>query len=188
MDNLWFAALGGGGVLALDTLRRRLSGFRSQKAQDYAGSGPEFDLRYYLNGNIRCQGVIFGPLGRVVSRFDADFKASWDGNHGIMSEHFRYDSGRTQNREWQLILGNDGHFQATAPDLVGQATGVQAGPSVELRYRIKLPDEVGGYVLSALDWMYLTPEGTIVNRSQFRKFGVKVAELIATMHPAERDT
>jgi hypothetical protein len=33
--------------------------------------------------------------------------------------------------------------------------------------------------------MYLTPNGTIVNRSQFRKFGIKVAELVATMRPKE---
>ena len=35
------------------------------------------------------------------------------------------------------------------------------------------------------DWMYLMENGTIINRSQFRKFGVKVAELVATMRPAE---
>jgi hypothetical protein len=32
--------------------------------------------------------------------------------------------------------------------------------------------------------MYLAPNGNIVNRSQFRKFGIKVAELVATMRPA----
>jgi len=31
------------------------------------------------------------------------------------------------------------------------------------------------------DWMYLAPNGVVVNRSQFRKFGIKVAELVATM-------
>ena len=41
----------------------------------------------------------------------------------------------------------------------------------------------GGHVLDVLDWMYLLPNGTIMNRSQFRKFGIKVAELVATMRP-----
>jgi hypothetical protein len=31
--------------------------------------------------------------------------------------------------------------------------------------------------------MYLAPNGTIVNRSQFRKYGLKVAELVATLRP-----
>ncbi|TVR45575.1 MAG: DUF3833 family protein, partial [Rhodobacteraceae bacterium] len=35
------------------------------------------------------------------------------------------------------------------------------------------------------DWMYLVDDKTIVNRSQFRKFGIKVAELVATMRRVE---
>ncbi|MEP5089448.1 MAG: DUF3833 family protein, partial [Paracoccaceae bacterium] len=31
---------------------------------------------------------------------------------------------------------------------------------------------------------YLTEDGTILNKSEMRKFGIKVAELIATMRPA----
>ena len=31
--------------------------------------------------------------------------------------------------------------------------------------------------------MYLMPNGTTMNRSHFCKFGIKVAELIATMRP-----
>ena len=44
---------------------------------------------------------------------------------------------------------------------------------------------MGSHVLKTVDWMYLTPDGTIVNRSQFRKFGIKVAELVATLRPTE---
>ena len=42
-----------------------------------------------------------------------------------------------------------------------------------------MPKEAGGHVLTVTDWMYLSGEGTILNRSQMRKFGVKAAELIA---------
>jgi DNA/RNA endonuclease G (NUC1) len=53
-----------------------------------------------------------------------------------------------------------------------------------LNYKIKLTEDAGGHVLNVTDWMYLAPNGAIVNRSQFRKFGIKVAELVATMRPA----
>ncbi len=33
--------------------------------------------------------------------------------------------------------------------------------------------------------MYLAPNGTILNRSQFVKAGITVAELVATIRPAE---
>ena len=60
---------------------------------------------------------------------------------------------------------------------------MQKGPSVQLNYRIKLPESSGGHELDTVDWMYLVENGTIMNRSQFRKYGFKVAELVATMRP-----
>jgi hypothetical protein len=50
-----------------------------------------------------------------------------------------------------------------------------------LRYRIRLAPEAGGHTLDVIDWMYLMENGTIMNRSLFRKFGIKVAELVVTM-------
>ncbi|MEL6990378.1 MAG: DUF3833 family protein [Pseudomonadota bacterium] len=182
---IWFLL---GVVVALTgvLVAQRYVGFSSQRAEHYETGTPVMDLRQHLNGPIKCEGVIYGPLGRVTSRFDADFDASWDGNKGIMKEHFRYDSGNTQDREWRLELGNDGSVKADADDLVGQGTGMQIGSALKLNYNIRLPEEAGGHVLAVTDWMYLTPCGTtIVNRSQFRKFGIKVAELVATMRKAE---
>jgi hypothetical protein len=127
--------------------------------------------------------MVYGPTGRVASRFVADMEGNWDGNTGVLHEKFRYDSGMIQDRQWQLRLGNDGTIQAEAPDLVGVGRGRVEGPSVMLKYRIRLAPEAGGHVLDVTDWMYLMENGTILNRSQFRKFGVKVAELIATMRP-----
>jgi hypothetical protein len=175
------AALMLGGLIALS----RYASFGAQIPDDYAALEPQFDIRRTLNGPIVCEGVIYGPLGRVTSRFTANFDASWDGNVGIMKEVFHYDSGTVQNREWKLTLGNDGGIKAYAADLVGAGHGQQKGSAVLLNYRIKLPDEAGGHVLDTTDWMYLLANGSIMNRSQFRKFGIKVAELVATMRPAD---
>jgi hypothetical protein len=167
--------------VALLALWQRNWSFVAQKPDDYAGTGPDFDIREQLSGPILCEGVIYGPTGRVTSRFVADFEAQWDGNRGVMTEEFRYDSGATQSREWRLTLDDDGRIQADADDLVGTGTGRQRGSGVRLNYRIKLPDSAGGHVLDTTDWMYLVENGAIINRSQFRKFGVPVAELVATM-------
>ena len=77
---------------------------------------------------------------------------------------------------------------AEADDVVGTGTGRQEGSAVLLEYRLRLTPEAGGHVLSVTDWMYLTPGGAIMNRSQFRKFGIKVAELVATMRPRDAET
>jgi hypothetical protein len=52
-----------------------------------------------------------------------------------------------------------------------------------LKYRIVLPKGSGGHTLDVTDWLYLAENGAILNRSEMRKFGIKVAELVATMRP-----
>jgi len=162
-------------------LKHRLASFSAQTVNDYAGTSPVLDLRTHLSGRIKCHGVIYGPLGRVASRFDGDFVGHWTGDTGTLSERFTYDSGTVQDREWRLALGRGGTLTAEADDLDGIGHGQVTGAALVLRYRIRLPAEAGGHVLSVTDWMYLAPGGTIVNRSQFRKYGIKVAELVATM-------
>ncbi|WP_187428274.1 hypothetical protein ROLI_004260 [Roseobacter fucihabitans] len=164
---------------------RKTTGFVAQSPSDYEDAAPEFDARKHLKGPILCEGVIFGPLGRVSSRFVAEFEGSWEGNNGVLKEHFTYDDGSIQNREWRLTVADDGSLSATADDVIGKGVGQQSGPTVLLKYDIKLPEESGGHVLKTVDWMYLTQNGTIMNRSQFRKFGIKVAELVATLRPKD---
>lgn len=185
MEGLGYVLFGAALMLALVLIRERWAGFAAQRPEDYARDTPRFDLREHLNGAIKCEGVIYGPLGRVASRFSGDFEARWQGNRGIMREHFDYDSGNSQDREWRLELGNDGSIRAEADDLVGPGHGQQMGSAARLNYRIRLPKEAGGHVLSVTDWMYLAPGGVVVNRSQFRKFGITVAELVATMRRVE---
>jgi hypothetical protein len=72
--------------------------------QEYDGLGPIMDIKDHLNGKIACEGVIYGPLGRVSSRFVAEFEAEWKGDSGVMREVFHYDSGSVQHREWRLQL------------------------------------------------------------------------------------
>lgn len=185
MDSIGYILLGVALMVTLSYLKQRYFDFAAQSPMDYAKDTLQFDVREHLNGPIECEGVIYGPMGRVTSRFVGHFNATWDGNKGHMTEEFRYDSGTVQNREWHLTLGNDGRIKAEAPDVIGTGTGAQIGSAVQLNYRIKLPDEAGGHVLDTVDWMYLAPNGSIVNRSQFRKFGFKVAELVATMRKKE---
>ncbi|HMO71977.1 MAG TPA: DUF3833 domain-containing protein [Paracoccaceae bacterium] len=170
-------------VLALVLLRQRLASFAAQRPADLAAKGPRFDMRRHLSGPILCEGLIYGPTGRVTSRFVANMHGTWDGNTGRLAERFRYDSGAVQDREWRLTLAPDGTIRASAGDIVGEGTGRAEGAAVVMTYRIRLAPDAGGHVLDVTDWMYLMENGTVMNRSQFRKFGILVAELVATMRP-----
>lgn len=170
--------------LTVILIKTMLFSFRAQTPSDYAGTGPTFSLQTHLAGPIQSEGVIYGPNGRVTSRFVAQMQGEWDGDTGTLSEEFTYSTGRKQSRKWYLTLGSGGTFTATADDIVGKARGVVSGATVKMEYRIVLPQDAGGHTLTVTDWLYLTENGVIMNRSELRKFGIKVAELVATMRPA----
>ena len=140
-------------------------------------------MRTHLNGPILSEGMIHGPTGRVSSRFTARMQGNWDGANGTLTEEFSFAGGRTQSRIWSLKMGNDGRFTATAPDVIGTATGVVSGATICMHYQLQLAPDAGGHVLNVTDWLYLMENGVILNRSEMRKFGIKVAELTATMRP-----
>lgn len=59
---------------------------------DYIG-GKNFDLWMYLNGDIDCEGVIYGLFGCVLLWFVGCFNVNWIGGVGYMIENFEYDFG-----------------------------------------------------------------------------------------------
>jgi len=186
MNGFLFSALGAAATLFMVYLFQWFTSFKRQRPSDFEGQGPQFDIREELQGDILCEGVIYGPLGKISSRFCADMKVSWEGNVGRMTERFVYDNGDIQDRAWTLTVGNDGSVKANADDVVGTGIGQIAGPSFLMNYKLQLPKASGGHVLDAVDWMYLVENGSIINRSQFRKYGIKVAEIVATMRRKDR--
>lgn len=158
--------------------------FRSQSPEDYADTSPKVSLKTHLSGPILSEGVIFGPTGKVTNSFVAKMVGEWEDDTGTLSEEFTYSNGQRQNRKWFLKLGDDNTFTATADDIIGEARGVVSGATIKMEYQIVLPEASGGHILSVTDWLYLTENGVIMNRSELRKFGFKVAELVATMRPA----
>ncbi len=161
----------------------RGTGFARKSASEMEVGEPAIDIRTPLSGPIISEGVIYGPTGKVAGRFVADMLGTFDGRAGTLDEEFSFASGAKQRRKWNLTFNNDGTFTATADDIIGQATGRMDGSTVCMRYRLRLEEDAGGHVLDVTDWMYLMENGTVMNRSEMRKFGIKVGELIATMRP-----
>ncbi len=176
--------------VALTLLALRLSAlvwsFAAQSPSDYAAEGPPLDIREALDGRVQVHGVLHDFTGRARARFVGEMAGAFDGETGVIDETFRYDDGSTAVRQWRISFAGPGRFTATADDIVGIARGEQAGDAVRLRYRLRLPESAGGHVLDVVDWLYLLEDGTIINRSEMRKLGLKVAELTAAMTPPAR--
>ncbi|KEP68900.1 hypothetical protein DL1_07955 [Thioclava dalianensis] len=174
-------------VLAAVLVRQVFFSFQSQKLSDYASDGPPFDIRQAFDGPVIAHGMIYGPNGRVTSRFRALMVGKFTNTGGVIEETFEYASGRKQVREWRIKFAEDGTISSTADDIEGTARMEQRGNALEMHYRLRLPEDAGGHVLDVTDWIYQMPDGTLLNRSQMRKFGIKVAELFAVMQ-RETDT
>lgn len=168
-------------------LVHRFMGFPAQGIRDNDLPQTRFALSDRLQGRMRCVGMIFGPLGNVSSHFRARMEVRWDGPNGVRDEHFTYHDGSTQRRQWRLTLAEDGSLRAEADDVPGGGRGRLGGNTLRLTYRIQLPPSNGGHLLDAVDWLYLQEDGTILNRSQFRKYGIMVAELFCVMYPESED-
>jgi len=156
-------------------------GFGAQRVDDYKAR-TALDPKQALAGKLAVEGVLYGPFGRVVSRFTAEMDCVWEGDQLTITEQFWYDSGTEQTRKWVLTLGPDAQLRGGASDIF-DAVGKVAGDALSLSYRLKLPAAAGGHVVAVKDWMYALTNGTLVNRSQMRKFGFKVAELVAVIRP-----
>jgi hypothetical protein len=105
---------------------------------------------------------------------------NWVNNEGSFIENFQFSTGKNQIRKWNLIIDSNGKIIGTADDIIGKAVGQQYGSAVMLSYKLKLSEDLGGHVIKVIDWMHLLENDTIFNRSEFRKFGFKVGELVAT--------
>ena len=118
--------------------------------------------------------------GRVNARFRANITGEFNDAGGVMDEEFFYaDKPEPQRRQWRITFTGPKTFIAEAHDIVGTAFGEASGNALRFTYKLRLPERLGGHVLDVVDWLYLMDDGTIVNRSDMRKFGVRAAELIA---------
>jgi hypothetical protein len=154
-----------------------LSGCASPQVQDYAKEEPRLDLRRFFDGPLTAKGMFTDRSGRVVKRFSVRMDARWDGDAGILDEHFQYSDGSTQRRVWRLRDLGAGRFSGTADDVVGQAEGAGAGNALRWNYTLALPVDGRTWNVALDDWMFLIDERTLLNRSAMSKFGLHLGDV-----------
>lgn len=154
-----------------------LSGCASPSIEDYAEEKPALDLQQYFNGKVDAWGIFTDRQGKVVKRFTVDMTCTWQGEQGVLDEHFVYSDGTREQRVWQLTHLGNGHYQGTAGDVVGIASGQTRGHVFRWSYTLALP--VDGRVLhvSMDDWMYLMNERVMLNKARMSKWGVHLGDV-----------
>jgi hypothetical protein len=166
-------------LLALCTLTA-LAGCASVDINDYRANQPVLDVATFFSGTIDGWGMVQDRAGKVQRRFYVQIDAKWNGDHGTLDEHFRYDDGKLQQRVWTIVKSGD-HYVGTAGDIVGEAEGTASGNALHWNYVLALPIDDKVWNIDMDDWMYLIDDRTLLNHTGMSKLGVHVGDVTLAM-------
>ncbi|PRY71244.1 DUF3833 domain-containing protein [Halomonas ventosae] len=163
--------------LSLLLLAVLLAGCGSVDIERYAGSTPTLDIGEYFEGRTHAWGMVQDYRGEVQRRFTVEIDGRLEGDTLTLDERFTYDDGETDRRVWTFERQGEDRWLGRANDVEGTVEARQAGHAFTMRYR--LPVAVSGREITFTldDWMYLQPDGRLINRTAMSKFGVTLAEI-----------
>ncbi|MFN2332119.1 MAG: DUF3833 domain-containing protein [Halomonas sp.] len=175
-------------ALLLSLLALLLTGCSSVDVDRYADTTPVLDIGEYFEGQTRAWGMVQDYRGEVQRRFVVDIDGEHDGTTLVLDEHFVYDDGETDRRIWTFERQDNGLWIGSANDVEGPVEARQAGHAFNMTYR--LPVEVSGREITFTmhDWMYLQPDGRLINRTSMKKFGVTLAEITIVFERLDADS
>ena len=161
-------------LLAMSLL---LAGCGSIPVETYRDEKPALDLRRYFDGTIDAWGMFQDRNGKVVKRFTVRIDAKWQGDTGVLDEHFEYSDGSRSRRVWTLTRIDGNRYRGTADDVVGEAIGEVSGNALRWRYVLRLDVDGRSWHVDFDDWMYLMDDQVMLNRSVMSKFGIYLGEV-----------
>ncbi|QXZ10635.1 DUF3833 domain-containing protein [Comamonas sp. Y33R10-2] len=155
-----------------------LVGCAGPQVTDYAKEKPVLELDRYFNGRVMAHGIFQKRNGEVARRFTVVMDCHWEGNQGVLDEHFSYADGSKERRVWRLTKHADGRYTGRADDVVGEATGQTSGNAFRWNYTLRLPVDGSTYEVQFDDWMFLIDEQVLLNRATMSKFGIRLGEVL----------
>ncbi|NVK57649.1 MAG: DUF3833 domain-containing protein [Alteromonadaceae bacterium] len=148
----------------------------------YANQTPALSLEQFFDGNVKAWGIVQNRSGDVVQRFTVDIKGSMDGQTLILNETFDYEVGEgPDKRIWQISPNGNGKYTGKAGDILSTAEGTSYGNAFNFRYEMDLPVDDTTYQVAFDDWFWAFKDGTLMNRSYVKKFGLVMAEVTIFM-------
>ncbi len=154
-----------------------LAGCGSPQVQDYADTEPKLDLFSYFAGKTQAYGQFQDRSGAVKRRFSVDITGTVNDDVLTLDERFIYDDGEHEQRIWVIKRLDENLYSGTAGDVIGEAQGRSAGSVFTWRYTLDLPYKDSSIHVKFDDWMFLQPDGVMLNRAQVSKWGFKVGEV-----------
>jgi hypothetical protein len=181
----WFARLAAGTFLLVAFT---LGGCGSMKPEDFAGREPKLVLEDYFHGQTKAWGLFEDRFGDVRREFVVDIDGTWDGRELVLDEHFTYADGEKDRRIWRIVRTGEHGYTGEADDVVGQAVGMAYGNALNWQYAFDLVVNDRTWRVSFDDWMFLQPDGVLINRAKVRKWGVELGTVTLFFRRADDQT
>ncbi len=147
------------------------------KIEDFAGREPELNLETYFAGRTRAWGLFEDRFANLRREFTVDIEGKWDGELLVLDERFVYADGETDRRVWHLTKTGAGRWEGRTEEAIGVAQGRAAGNAFNFRYDINLKMGSGRMAVHFNDWLYLQPDGMLLNRAYVTKWGIDVGSV-----------
>lgn len=163
-----------------------MTGCSSMKPQDFANRRPELHIEEYFAGHTRAWGLFEDRLGTVRREFAVDIAGTWDGRELVLDENFTYSDGETERRVWNITKTGPATYEGRAADVIGTAAGEAAGNALQWSYDMNLKVGGGTWRVRFDDWMFLQPDGVLLNRAHVYRWGVWVGTVSIFFQPQAR--
>jgi hypothetical protein len=144
----------------------------------FKGTAPAFDPVVFWTGHTHSWGVVETPGGAPSEIVQTDCVGTPEGADGLhMRQTLTEGDGTVMHRDWHLRRTGPGAFEATANDMAGTARGQAAGRVFHWTWvwAMSPGDPLKNVTMS--QWMYLMPDGTMMNRTVVSKLGITAAEV-----------
>lgn len=162
-------------LLLLAALFTALSGCSNMKPEQFASQQPALVLEEYFQGTTRAYGLVEDRFGNVRRTFTVDIRGEWDGGTLTLTEDFLWNDGETEQRVWRLRRQGPGEWEGTTDDAIGPARGRLSGNAYNMVYDFNLKLDGRRMKVRFDDWMFLMPDGVLLNRATMTKFGIHLA-------------
>ena len=147
------------------------------KIDEFAGAQPTLKLEEYFLGDLKAWGMFHDRFGNLRRQFVVDLEGRIDGDELVLREDFVYDDGETQQRIWRIRALGDGRYEGRADDVIGVAAGTARGNALNWTYKMDLKVGDGSWRVSFDDWMYLQPDGMMLNLATVSRWGFDIGKL-----------
>ena len=152
-------------------------GCSSMQPKDFDGSMPRLVPEEFFVGRTKGRGIFFDRFNNAQAHFEVLLDGSWKDGVLTLHEDFRYDSGESFQRVFEIRKLDDHNYEVRTEDIVGVGTIESYGNALRWSYRLKQKIGESVWTLSFDDWMFLKSDGVVLNRAWASKWGFGVGEV-----------